>query len=123
LKKLILSFLIIISFNSNGDWKFHNSSLKGERFYLHLDSIKKDDSYVYFWYMKSYLIPNKFGDFSSKVFTQGDCENNRLKYLIYVWYKEPMGQGLGERSDKESEWEYPTSDSIGIDLLHEACKS
>ena len=73
--------------------------------------------------MKSYLMPNKFGDFSSKVYAQGDCSNNRLKYLTYVWYKEPMGKGLGERSDKESQWEYPASDSVGIDLLYVVCNS
>ncbi|MDC0195461.1 hypothetical protein OAJ80_00850 [Candidatus Thioglobus sp.] len=114
---------ILISFNSYGDWIFHNSSSKGDTFYLHIDSIKKNDVHVFFWYMKSYLIPDKFGDFSAKVYVQGDCKNNRLRYLIHVWYKEPMGQGLGERSDKESEWEYPTSDSIGKDLLNDACNS
>jgi len=113
----------MLSFNSYGDWKFHSSSLEGDTFHLHTDSIKQDDRYVYFWYLKSYLMPNKFGDFSSKVHAQGDCSNNRLKYLTYVWYKQPLGKGLGERSDEESEWEYPTPESIGIDLLNDACNS
>ena len=123
--KKILVFLIFlsISFNVYSQWKFHSSSLKGETFYLHIDSIKSDDSYVYFWYLKNYLMPNKFGDFSSKVYVQGDCNNIRLKYLIYIWYSQPMGKGLGERSDEASEWEYPTSESVGIELLEEACKS
>ena len=34
-----------------------------------------------------------------------------------------MGKGLGERSDEESEWEYPASKSVGIDLLHDLCSS
>ena len=124
MKKPLLQLLILmISYNSYAEWRFHSSSLEGDTFHLHSDSIKNDELYVYFWYMKSYLMPNKFGDFSSKVYVQGDCSNNRLKYLTYVWYKEPMGKGLGERSDEESEWEYPTSESVGIDLLHDVCNS
>ena len=122
-KILIPLFSVMLSFNSYGDWKFHSSSLEGDTFHLHTDSIKQDDRYVYFWYLKSYLMPNKFGDFSAKVYAQGDCSNNRLKYLTYVWYKQPMGKGLGERSDEESEWEYPTPESIGIDLLNDVCNS
>jgi len=111
----------VISSTSFGEWKFHSSSIKGDVFHLHTNSITRDKSYVYFWYMKSYLFPNKFGDFSSKVKVKGDCSNNRLKYLTYVWYKEPMGKGPGERSDNESQWENPPLQSIGMKLLHDVC--
>tara|TARA_B110000008_G_C16961142_1_gene560197 strand:- start:1994 stop:2362 length:369 start_codon:yes stop_codon:yes gene_type:complete len=119
----LLLFSILISFNSFGEWKFHSSSLRGDTFHLHADTITKDERYVYYWYLKSYLIPNKYGDFSAKVKVKGDCSNNKLKYLTYVWYKEPMGKGLGERSDKASEWEYPTAASVGAEMLIEVCKS
>jgi hypothetical protein len=122
-KLLILLFSILISLNTYGNWEFHSSSLEGDTFHIHSNSIKQDNGYVYFWYLKSYLMPNKFGDFSSKVYVQGDCSNNRLKYLTYVWYKQPMGKGLGERSDLQSDWEFPTSESVGIDLLYEVCSS
>ena len=122
-KLFVFLVSLLISFNSYGEWRFHSSSLQGERFHIRTDTIIKDERYVYFWYLKSYLMPNKFGDFSSKVNVQGDCSNNRLKYLSYVWYKEPMGKGPGERSEEESEWEYPTSESVGIDLLNYACNS
>lgn len=124
MKKLsLLLIFILISFNSFGDWKFHGSSVKGATFHLHSESITKDENYVYFWYMKSYLIPNKFGDFSSKVRVKGDCINNRLKYLTHIWYKEPMGKGIGERSDKEGIWEYLPIDSVGKELLEDVCKT
>ena len=116
-------FLLFISFNSYAEWKFHSSSLQGDTFHIHTETITKDERYVYFWYMKSYLMPNKFGDFSSKVHVQGDCSNNRLKYLTYVWYKEPMGKGLGEWSDEPSDWEYPASESVGKALLNDTCNS
>ena len=122
-KTIRFLILILISFNSYGEWEFHSSSLQGDTFHLHKDSITKDEKYVYFWYLKSYIMPNKFGDFSSKVHVQGDCNNNRLKYLVYVWYKEPMGKGLGERSDQASVWEYPTSESVGVDLLRDVCNN
>ena len=121
IKIFIIQALLIISFNSYGEWKFHNSSSEGDTFYIHTDTIIHDAQYVYFWYLKSYLIPSKFADFSSVVHVQGDCSKNRLKYLVHVWYQEPMGKGLGERSNHESEWEYPTSESIGVDLLNQAC--
>ena len=121
IKIFIIQALLIISFNSYGEWKFHNSSSKGDTFYIHTDSIVNDKQYVNFWYLKSYLVPSKYGDFSAKVNVKGDCSKSRLKYLVHVWYEEPMGKGLGERSNKESEWEYPASDSVGIDLLNDAC--
>ena len=124
MKKLfIVVFSLLISFNSHGEWIFHSSSVKGDTFHLHTNSISKSDHYVYFWYLKSYLLPNKFGDFSSKVKVKGDCKNNRLKYLTYVWYKNPMGKGSGERSDTESEWENPPPESVGRGLLDHACDS
>ena len=123
IKQLQFLFLILISLNSFGEWKFHSSSVKGETFYLHTDTITRDEDYVYFWYLKNYLIPSKFGDLSSKVKVKGDCNNNRLKYLTYIWYKEPMGKGLGERSDTESEWENQTTNSVGTELLNDACNS
>ena len=122
MKKISILLLILLSLNAYSEWKFHSSSLQGDTFHIHQDTIKKDGDYVYFWYMKSYLMPNNFGDFSSKVFVQGDCINVRLKYLIYVWYKEPMGRGLGEKSEKASNREYPSADSVVIVLLSDACK-
>ena len=120
-KTLLLLSSILISLSSIGDWKFHSSSLQGDTFHIHYDSIIKDEKYVYFWYLKSYIMPNKFGDFSSIVYVQGDCKFNRIKYLTYIYYKEPMGKGLGERADDESDWEYPTVESVGVDLLRDAC--
>jgi hypothetical protein len=34
-----------------------------------------------------------------------------------------MRKGLGERSDEESEWERPTSESVGIDLTNDVFRS
>jgi hypothetical protein len=118
----ILLFSLLISINSYGAWEFHSSSLEGDKFYIYLD-LKQDNKFVYFWYLKSYLMPNKFGDMSAKVKIKGDCSKNRLKYLSYVWYSEPMGKGKGERSNEESKWEYPTPESTGFDLLKVACSN
>jgi len=116
----ILLFSLLISINSYGAWEFHSSSLEGDKFYINSD-VKQDNGYLYLWYLKSYLMPNKFGDMSAIVNIKGDCRKNRLKYLSYIYYSEPMGKGDGERSSEESEWEYPTSESTGIDLLKVAC--
>jgi hypothetical protein len=121
MKRIIIILSILCSLKSYGDWDFHSSSLQGETFFLQLNTVKKENDNVYFWYLKNYLMPNKFGDLSSIVYVKGDCSLNRLKYLSYIWFKEPMGKGAGERSNKESEWEYPASDSVGIDLLNDAC--
>ena len=125
IKKIILLFLLTfgICAYADEDWEFHSSSLEGDRFYLNSDSIEKYDGHVYFWYLKSYLMPNKFGDMSAKVYAQGDCIKNRLKYLSYIWYQQPMGNGIGEQSNEASEWEFPTSESVGIDLLNDACNN
>jgi len=116
----ILLFSLLISINSYGAWEFHSSSLEGDKFYINSD-FKHDSEYVYFWYLKSYLMPNKFGDMSAKVNIKGDCSNNRMKYLSYIFYPEPMGKGDSETSSEESKWEYPAPESTGIDLLKVIC--
>ena len=67
MKRIIIILSILCSLKSYGDWDFHSSSLQGETFFLQLNTVKKENDNVYFWYLKNYLMPNKFGDLSSIV--------------------------------------------------------
>mgnify|MGYP001284693056 CR=1 FL=1 len=122
IQKLCIYFLtLFISLNAYSAWDFHSSSHDGETFFINNDLISLPNGIVYFWYLKNYLLPNQFGDMSAKVNVKGDCNNNRMKYLTYIWYSKPMGMGKGVRSDKESSWDYPKTESVGIDMLKVVC--
>ena len=122
MKKLtILLFSIFISFNSYGEWTKVTETVLGDTFYIEKDRIKEHNGYVYYWRLIDYLKPDSFGDMSSKVYTQGDCGVNRIKYLSLIFYKQPMGKGEDEHNPLNTEWKYPLPDSAMESLLDYAC--
>ena len=122
MKKLtILLFSILISFNSYGEWTKLVEHPDGHSFYIGTDTIKKHGGYVYYWYMTDFLKPTEWGDMSVKTYYQGDCGVTRYKILSHIWYKQPMGGGIGETDNTPSEWEYPSPDSIAGLMLRYAC--
>ena len=70
-------------------------NVDGRTFYVDFERIRKHGGYVYYWYLRDFLKPEKWGDMSSKLYNQGDCKLFRYKYLSYFFHKEPMGGGVG----------------------------
>ena len=121
-KLLILLFSILISFNSYGEWTKIGDNVVGETIYIDTDTIKEHNGYVYYWALKDLLKPSKYGDMSVTVYFQGDCGVVRIKYLSFVYYKQPMGRGTSKAdNDSTAEWRYPTPDSSGETLLDYVC--
>ena len=55
---------------SDADWKKVSSTGGGAyTFYVDFERIRKHGGYVYYWYMRDYLKPNKWNDMSSKTLT------------------------------------------------------
>ena len=89
----IFLFFVIFSFESFAKWTKIGRSVSGSTFYVDFETIRKHGEYVYWWELQNYIKPNKFGDFSSKGYHQGDCALLRVKYLSMQFFKQQMGQG------------------------------
>ena len=89
--------------------------------FIYTDTIKEHEGYVYWWELTDYLKPLPWGDMSAKTYVQGDCEVIRFKTLSYIFYKEPMGRGSGDRTPTTDEWTYPLSGRIHRAELDFAC--
>lgn len=120
-KILILLFSILISFHSYGEWEEVVEGENGTFYYIDKDSIRENDGYVYYWELTNYLIPGPEGILSDKTYKQGDCKVNKYKYLSFLFYKEPMGNGISKPQDGLPDWKYPPPDSIGGFVLNYVC--
>ncbi|MDA9357495.1 hypothetical protein N9R34_01350 [Candidatus Thioglobus sp.] len=110
-KLLILLFSILISFNSFGEWKKVGENAGGT-YYIDSEKIREGNRYVYWWSLSDYKTPNSYGDMSSKVYNETDCEVFRTRILTGDYYEQPMGMGssVNETSDNPK-WIYPTPGS------------
>ncbi len=97
------------------------TSVSGSNYYVDFEGIKKHDGQVYYWYLGDYLKPNEDGNFSAKVYIQGDCKKFRSKLLSGSWHKEPMGGGTGKDAKPDKEWIYTPPDSPSEIILKSFC--
>ena len=124
MRKLIIIITLLFSSLSYAEWKFVSESEIGDTNYIDLSRIRKNAGYIYYWYLSDYLKPNEFGNFSTKVYVQGDCKIFRLKYLTFIFYKEPMGKGeFTTFNEPDTEWTYPNPNSPSEESLKTACNS
>ena len=113
----------LFSSPSSAAWTEVADNLKGDIFYLDYDRIRKHGGYVYYWHLSDYLKPTKYGDLSTKIYSQGDCKLFRSKPLSYSFHDEPMGGGAGDVSNTPDEnWTYPSPNSVNETLLTAVCK-
>jgi len=90
-------------------------------FYLDENTIKEHNGYVYYWLMTDYLEPSETGRMSNKMYFQGECGINRIKTLSYIFYNEPMGNGKGDQSKGEDEWDYPDPRGAWANMINYVC--
>ena len=126
----ILSFLftmIVSPFPSYADWKPVSKSVEtGNTFYVDLERIRQSKGYVYFWYLEDYLTKDKYGDLSSTMFMQVDCNLFSLKVLKFHFYKKSMGEGDADIQDPVKEvqsWIYATPKSNYEYMLKVVCNT
>ena len=110
-KLLLLLFLILISFNSYGEWTELGEE-DDKTYYIDLDTIKEHDGYVY-WWGKSFD-----ADLSYQYFFQGDCDFTRVKVLQAVITDKSLDEFvLGGNDD----WVYLPPESSGANSLEISC--
>jgi hypothetical protein len=121
---LILTFLFSLMFSSPSysEWTKVSEDGNGDTFYVDFETIRKVDGYIYWWSLRDYLKPDKWGDLSGKRYYQGDCKLFRTKFLSSSYQKEPMGGGTGDSYSPENpEWEYPVPNSPIGTILKSVC--
>ena len=125
MNKLILVQVVLItlmiSSTSFAKWTKVGEIKEGDSFYLEVDRIRNHGGYVYYWTLSNYLKPTKYGDFSTKVYHQGDCSILRFKPLSYSHHKAPMGGGAGDVNNPKEDWRYPPPNSVSEDVLKYVC--
>ena len=112
MKYLLIIFTLVFSPTSFADWTMVSKSENGRIYYVDLERIRKVDGFIYFWQMSDYLIKDKYGDLSNKVYIKADCELFRYQNLKFYFHKEPMARGDAEIEDSEDlSWNYATPNS------------
>ena len=129
MKKLLLIFTLLFStlmFStpSYSEWTEVSSTLNGAHtYYVDFERIRKHGGYVFWWGISDYLKPTKSGDWSSKVYRQGDCKLFRYKILSDSYYYKPMGGGEPSISSNvpDEHWKYPFPGSVAETILKRVC--
>jgi len=118
---LALTFSVMFSSTSSAEWSKVGESVSGDTFYVDFERIRKHDGYVFFWVLTDRIRP-KHGDFSHKMYWNGDCKLFRFKVLSSIGLNEPMGGGTGKMNNiPDKEWSYHTPESSGEMILKSVC--
>ena len=118
-----LLFTVMFSSPSYAEWKKIGKNVDGDTFYVDFERMRKHDGYVYAWVLNDYLKPDKFGDFSSIVYLQVDCNTFRIKVLSDSYHTEPMGRGTSSSSSNEpdKEWTSVPPNSVSESTIEQVC--
>jgi len=116
-KLTILLFSILISFNSYGEWKEIHTRYNGNTYYIDTGTIKEHGGYVYYWSLDNYLEPNGLGDMSEKKYIKTDCGVNRFKILSFIFYQQPMGEGVADTRTRSPDTWFSGDTSVGTEKL------
>ena len=122
---LIITLLVstvIFSSPSFSEWRKVSESVDGNIFYVDFERIRKHGGYVYWWDLTNLLKPDKDGDWSYKIYNQGDCRLLRYKRLTFHYHKELMGGGahvVHNLPDKN--WKYPSPNTSMETILKKVC--
>ena len=107
----------------DSEWTELDKKDDGETIYLALDSIKKVDGFINFWFMRDYADNQIMGPIrSEKILVQGDCSVKRINNLSLHAFKKPKGIDIEMSFDnKPPEWKYVKPESLGGLLLSLSC--
>ena len=116
MKKLLLAtFLILFSSSAFSDFnqKLIGETKNGDKYYLDLSSIEKDKNKRFYIRLRDYGTNDGYGENSSLIFVETNCENMESRFLKDVYFKDNMGTGEYITLDKKSDWMIFKSDSLG----------
>ena len=118
----VILYSLMFSTVSFGEWTEVGENLEGNTLYIDFERIRTHNDYRYVWTLLDNLEPTEFGILSTKVYRQVDCKESKTKYLQYVFYKQPMGEGSGESVTGNGDWIYPPPYGEDALLISGLCK-
>tara|TARA_B100000902_G_C26926210_1_gene724126 strand:- start:172 stop:477 length:306 start_codon:yes stop_codon:yes gene_type:complete len=76
----------------------------GDKYYLDLSSIEKDNNKRFYIRLRDYGKTDDYGENSSLIFVETNCENMESLFLEDVFFRDNMGMGEYITLDKKSDW-------------------
>jgi len=113
---------ILFSPTSLGEWTYITSDSDNNDSYVDYDRIREKNGYVYYWVKGEHK--NKFMDKyrSSRVYTMGDCELFRVKFLELTFFTGHMFRDDSKSFKGGDEWNYVTPNSVLERVLKSVCE-
>ena len=106
------------------EWFKVTESVTGVTTYIDT-KIRKHDGHIYYWFLEDHLKTQNCSicEGSAKTYYEADCGKFKYRWLKYLTYEQPMGEGRPSyRSHNDKlEWQYPVPDTPKAVLLEAAC--
>ena len=114
-KLLIVSFMILFSSSAFSDfnWKLMGETKNGDKYYIDMSSIEKDNNKRLYIRLRDYGKTDEYGENSSLIFIETNCTNKESRFLKDVYFKDNMGMGEYITLDKKSDWMIFKPGSLG----------
>ena len=94
-----------------------------DKYYLDLSSIEKDNNKRFYIRLRDYGKTDDYGENSSLIFVETNCENMESRFLKDVYFKDNMGVGEYITLDKKSDWMIFKSGSLGDEFNKFVCRN
>ena len=107
MKKLLFASIVILfsdSAFSDFNWKLMGETKNADKYYIDLSSIEKDNNKRLYIRLRDYGKTDDYGENSSLIFVETNCENMESRFLKDVYFKDNMGMGEYITLDKKSDW-------------------
>ena len=120
--KLVLG-IVFVFFGTNFcfadfNWKLLGQTGNGDKFFIDLISIQKNNQMRTYIRLRDYAITDSYGENSSIIFIETNCNDQTTRFLKDVYFKGNMAQGEYVVLEKKSDWHKFKSGSIG-ELFYE----
>lgn len=116
-----LLFMSGVSAPAAAEWTSFGKNKGGDEFFIDLATVKKG-ARARAWLMTNYDTPLAGRAWSSKVYYEVDCDQERVRDLAARYYGTAMAEGkLLESSDSPSEWKYADPQSFRESLVYFLC--
>tara|TARA_B100001250_G_scaffold232369_1_gene199524 strand:+ start:2153 stop:2533 length:381 start_codon:yes stop_codon:yes gene_type:complete len=123
MKKLLYTFLIILTTSVYAEWTPVSKSINGDMYYVDTDRIRKIDGSVYYWQLNNYFEADRWGDLSNLYYYKADCKLFRKKALRGTFHTGPMATGETSTiiDEPKDAWVYPSPGSNDENTLNYIC--
>ena len=116
MKKLLIALLMIlfsVSVFSDFNWKLMGETKNADKYYIDLSSIEKDNNKRFYIRLRDYGKTDDYGENSSLIFVETNCENMESRFIKDVYFKDNMGTGEYITLDKKGDWMIFKPGSLG----------